>query len=361
MINTVGPVWEGNQVWLILGGGAIFAAWPPLYAVAFSGFYLAMLLVLAGADPAAGRLQVPQQDRRIRAGGRSGTGRCSSAASCRRWCSASRSAMCSRACRSASTTPCASPTRAVSRAAQSLRAVVRPGQRRDARHAGAAWLAVKTEGRCKRARKAVAAIAALAAASSLFIAGWRSGPLSSTAMRFVHAPATRRAIQSVDEGMVDCAPGALLGNYRTDAAGRSWRRRLASWRRAGCGVAVLARRAAPALAFVSQRRLPIAGVIATAGMSLFPFLLPSSPIRMSSLTVWDASSSQTTLGIMTRGDRHPPAVVLAYTGWVYRVLRGPVTADAITQGPPFAFIRELRSCGISAGSSAWASPAPSRR
>ena len=47
VINTVGPVWEGNQVWLILGGGAIFAAWPPLYAVAFSGFYLAMFLVLA--------------------------------------------------------------------------------------------------------------------------------------------------------------------------------------------------------------------------------------------------------------------------------------------------------------------------
>ena len=46
MINTVGPVWEGNQVWLILGGGAIFAAWPALYAVAFSGFYLAMLLLL---------------------------------------------------------------------------------------------------------------------------------------------------------------------------------------------------------------------------------------------------------------------------------------------------------------------------
>src|ERR1700704_2723338 len=46
-INTVGPVWEGNQVWLILGGGAIFAAWPMVYATAFSGFYLAMFLVLA--------------------------------------------------------------------------------------------------------------------------------------------------------------------------------------------------------------------------------------------------------------------------------------------------------------------------
>src|ERR1039457_4121871 len=47
IINTVGPVWEGNQVWLILGGGAIFAAWPALYAASFSGFYLAMMLVLA--------------------------------------------------------------------------------------------------------------------------------------------------------------------------------------------------------------------------------------------------------------------------------------------------------------------------
>ena len=47
VINTIGPVWEGNQVWLILGGGAIFAAWPALYAASFSGFYLAMMLVLA--------------------------------------------------------------------------------------------------------------------------------------------------------------------------------------------------------------------------------------------------------------------------------------------------------------------------
>src|SRR5215813_6775561 len=46
LINSVGPVWEGNQVWFILGGGAMFAAWPPLYATAFSGFYLAMFVVL---------------------------------------------------------------------------------------------------------------------------------------------------------------------------------------------------------------------------------------------------------------------------------------------------------------------------
>jgi cytochrome d ubiquinol oxidase subunit II len=48
IINTVGPHWDGNQVWLITAGGAIFAAWPAVYAAAFSGFYLAMLLVLIG-------------------------------------------------------------------------------------------------------------------------------------------------------------------------------------------------------------------------------------------------------------------------------------------------------------------------
>ncbi|MGH7021493.1 MAG: cytochrome d ubiquinol oxidase subunit II, partial [Brevundimonas sp.] len=47
VINTIGATWEGNQVWFIVGGAAIFAAWPQVYAVSFSGFYLAMFLVLA--------------------------------------------------------------------------------------------------------------------------------------------------------------------------------------------------------------------------------------------------------------------------------------------------------------------------
>src|SRR5271170_43367 len=67
-INTVGPVWEGNQVWLILGGGAIFAAWPLLYATAFSGFYLAMFLVLAAliARPVAFKFRSKVEDARWR-------------------------------------------------------------------------------------------------------------------------------------------------------------------------------------------------------------------------------------------------------------------------------------------------------
>jgi cytochrome d ubiquinol oxidase subunit II len=106
VINTVGPVWEGNQVWLILGAGAIFAAWPPIYAVAFSGFYLAMLLLLLALilRPVGFKYRSKVED----AGWRE------------LWdwalfigglvpalVSASPSATCCRACRSASTTPCA--------------------------------------------------------------------------------------------------------------------------------------------------------------------------------------------------------------------------------------------------------------
>jgi len=46
MINSIGPVWDGNEVWLVTGGGALFAAFPEVYATAFSGFYLAMMMLL---------------------------------------------------------------------------------------------------------------------------------------------------------------------------------------------------------------------------------------------------------------------------------------------------------------------------
>ncbi len=48
MINSIGPVWDGNEVWLVTGGGALFAAFPEVYATSFSGFYLAMMLLLVG-------------------------------------------------------------------------------------------------------------------------------------------------------------------------------------------------------------------------------------------------------------------------------------------------------------------------
>ncbi len=46
LMNAIGPVWDGNEVWLITGGGALFAAFPHVYASVFSGLYLALMLVL---------------------------------------------------------------------------------------------------------------------------------------------------------------------------------------------------------------------------------------------------------------------------------------------------------------------------
>src|SRR5512144_2956890 len=46
VIHTIGPVWDGNEVWLLVAGGATFAAFPELYATLFSGFYLPLLLIL---------------------------------------------------------------------------------------------------------------------------------------------------------------------------------------------------------------------------------------------------------------------------------------------------------------------------
>ena len=89
-------------------------------------------------------------------------------------------------------------------------------------------------------------------------------------------------------------------------------------------VAIMARSRARLAVFVVSA-LGIAAVIGTLGVSLFPFLLPSSSDPGSSLTVWDASSSRRTLGIMLVAAIVFLPIVIAYTSWVYHVLRGPVT------------------------------------
>jgi cytochrome d ubiquinol oxidase subunit II len=75
--------------------------------------------------------------------------------------------------------------------------------------------------------------------------------------------------------------------------------------------------------------LTVATTITTAGLALFPFLLPSSTMPNASLTVWDASSSKLTLAVMLGVTALILPVVIAYTAWVYRVMRGPVSEDSI--------------------------------
>ena len=103
MINTIGPVWDGNEVWLLVAGGATFAAFPNWYATLFSGFYLPLFLILAALIFRGRGLRVPGQAGHARRGGSPGTTPSSGAACCRRCCGASPSPTSCAACRSGRT------------------------------------------------------------------------------------------------------------------------------------------------------------------------------------------------------------------------------------------------------------------
>ena len=70
-------------------------------------------------------------------------------------------------------------------------------------------------------------------------------------------------------------------------------------------------------------------MILTAGVALFPFVLPSSEMPKASLTAWDATSSHFTLNVMLWVALIFTPIVVAYTGWAYRVMRGKITVDFI--------------------------------
>jgi cytochrome d ubiquinol oxidase subunit II len=324
VLNTIGPVWEGNQVWLILGGGAVFAAWPPLYAVAFSGFYLAMLLLLAVLilRPVgfAFRSRLPGP----------------------RWRAIWDSGLFASGLVSALVFGVALGNvmlGAPFRFDDSLRMTYVGGLLElfspfavlcglvsvamIAMHGGA-YLAAKTEGEIKARARRASAIAATAVVVLFVAAGIWAAQLNGYAI--TSTPAHDGPSNPLLKTVVR-APGALMGNYRT-----------MPWMLAAPALGVIGALAAAGLSFARRSRaglafvasaLSIAGVIATAGVSLFPFLLPSSLDPSASLTVWDASSSRLTLTIMTGVTVVFLPIILAYTAWVYRVLRGPVTVDTV--------------------------------
>ena len=98
------------------------------------------------------------------------------------------------------------------------------------------------------------------------------------------------------------------------------------------GSAMLLRQKRGGLAFIASA-LSIAGIIFTVGFAAFPFLLPSISQPASSLTVWDASSSHLTLWIMLICTIIFLPLILAYTTWVYRVLKGKTTVAEMGTNP----------------------------
>jgi cytochrome d ubiquinol oxidase subunit II len=331
LINTVGPVWEGNQVWLILGGGAIFAAFPPLYGVAFSGFYLAMLLLLGSLilRPVAFKFR----------------GKLANTA----WRTTFDTCLflgglvpalvygvafgnvlegvpfrfddMLRMTYTGSLLDLFNPF-AVLCGVLSVAMIVAHG---------AAWIACKTENPLRQRARTVGMVAGLATVGLFILGGFWAATLDGSIIeRFAGVAAPSNPL---NKHVVRVA-GALMANDRAEPT-----------LLAAPVLAILAQLAAvlltrggrhPLTAFLCGG-LAIAGIIATAGISLFPFMMPSSLDPSSGLTLWDASSSLTTLIVMTIATAVLLPVVLAYTSWVYYVLRGRVTAEQINRDTHTAY------------------------
>jgi cytochrome d ubiquinol oxidase subunit II len=326
LLNLVGPTWEGNQVWLILGGGAIFAAFPPLYAVSFSGFYLAMLVILLALilRPVGFKFRGKVEDARWRAvwdwglfvGG---------------------------------VVPALIMGVAVGNVLLGapfyiddtmrifytgnffgllmpfalLAGLVSVGM---VVVQGAAVIAGRTEGAMADRARRYGVMAALATAVLFALGGVWLATIDGHVVTSVIDP--NAPIDPLGK-TVALVQGGWLNNYRL----YPWMASAPIIGFAGLAVAAVALRGGGRLSALLGSSAAILGIIATAGLSLFPFLLPSSVAPGTGLTLWDASSSHLTLFIMLFCTLFFMPIIIAYTGWVFRVMGGTVSTQSLTKNP----------------------------
>jgi len=324
VINTVGPVWEGNQVWFILGGGAIFAAWPALYAVSFSGFYLAMFLVLLFLilRPVAFKYRSKRANLAWR----------------NRW---------DWALTLSGLVPPVIFGVAVGNALIGVPFTFDDNLRPDYQGGlfgllnpaalfcgvlslamiiahGAAWLNVKADDIIAARARSVGKTAA-AMALVLFIGGGVLVALGGLGGYAVTSEIAWDGPSFPLAKSVETAGGAWLANYASMPATIA----LPALGILGFMGGTLGFRSGAKAPTLLATGLGIAGVIATVGVSMFPFILPSTIDPAHSLMVFDASSSKNTLRNMLIATVIFLPLILAYTTWVFRVLRGPVTLASI--------------------------------
>ncbi|MBA85059.1 cytochrome d ubiquinol oxidase subunit II [Thalassobius sp. S69A] len=327
-INTVGPVWEGNQVWFILGGGAIFAAWPPLYAVSFSGFYLAMFVVLAAfiVRPVAFKYR----SKREGAAWRNGWD----------WALFVGGAVPSLLFGVAVgnvllgvpfyLTPDLMPMYDGNFAIKFL-GLLRPFALLAGvvsfsmlmMH-GAAWLTLKSEGQVAARARRIGTVAGLVAMAGYALAGvWLALGVDGFALTNAVVPngPSNPLYSEVTRG----------GSWMSAYAARPWIAIAPIMGFVGTALAVLGLRAGREVSTLLWSKMGITGIIASVGLTMFPFILPSTVDPNSSLTVWDASSSHQTLFIMLVVTAIFMPLILAYTAWVYKVLWGKVTEADVTE------------------------------
>ncbi|MDD9339934.1 cytochrome d ubiquinol oxidase subunit II [Providencia heimbachae] len=323
MINAVAPHWDGNQVWLITAGGAMFAAWPQVYAAAFSGFYVAMILVLAalffrpvgfdyrsklenpkwrsmwdwglfigGFVPplvigvAFGNLllgvplQIDNQQYLTYSGNLLGL---------------------------------LNPYGLLAGVVSLMMIVTQ----------GATYLQMRTAGELYlRVRKttyitSLVTLLAFAGAGVWLIMGIDGYVVTSTLDTYGVSNPLNKTVEVVS--------GAWLVNFETYPV---------LWALPALGVALplftmlFSKADKNGLAFVSSS-LTIACIILTCGVAMFPFIMPSSIMPNASLTMWDATSSLFTLQVMTVVAIIFVPIVLAYTAWCYYKMFGRLDKNFI--------------------------------
>ncbi|QUJ68434.1 cytochrome d ubiquinol oxidase subunit II [Photobacterium sp. GJ3] len=315
MINSIAPHWDGNQVWLITAGGALFAAWPLVYATAFSGFYLAMVITLAALwlRPLGFDYRSKIEDPKWRN-------------------------MWDRAIFIGSLVPpvifgvafgnllqgvpfvlsdLLIPTYkgsffgllnpfALLCGVVSLAMIVTQG---------AVYLQMKTTDELHTRARFVACITALITLVAFALAGFFAKNLEGYAMV---SEIVKDAASNPLNKEVTRQTGALMANFNAQPI---------LWLAPVVGLVmplltVLASRFERAgFAFLFSS-LTMAGIILTFGFAMFPFIMPSSEIPSHSLTLWDATSSELTLKIMTVVAFVMVPIILAYTSWCYYKMFG---------------------------------------
>ncbi len=326
IINAIAPSWEGNQVWFITAGGALFAAWPTAYAVMFSGFYFALFLTLLalilrplGFDY---RSKLPSEKWRYN------------------W---------DKALFLGGFVPALVFGVAIGNLLKGvpfhldsdmrviyygdLWGLLNPfallvgisGVALLVMH-GAVYLQIKTEGEIAARAKAKILPAVIVTLIRFALAGLWVMRLEGYHITsdIIHDGASNPLAKFVKR-----AEGLWLDNYEHIPA-------LAAIPALAfiCGglTVWLSKQDRAGLAFISSS-VTILCMISTAALSMFPFLIPSNMSLNSSLTVWDASSSHATLHIMFWATVIFLPIVVVYSSWVFRVLRGKVTVEQIQKNP----------------------------
>ncbi|CUB04348.1 cytochrome d ubiquinol oxidase subunit II [Marinomonas fungiae] len=325
MINSIAPHWDGNQVWFITAGGALFAAWPVVYATSFSGFYMAMILTLAALffRPIGFDYRSKLEGTKWRRNWDWGIG-FGSAVPPIIFGVAFGNLLQGvpfqfdeylRVTYTGSFFALLNPFAILCGLVSLLMLVTQ----------GGAWLLLKTEGNLfAKVRKATMVSGVLTAVLFALAGVWLAYGIDGYV---ITSEFDGNSVMTPLMKTAEVQAGAWLANYSVFPA-------LILAPIVGIAGMLLAGLMGAAgrggLAFLLSS-LGIAGIIMTAGGSMFPFLMPSSSFPNMSLTMWDATSSETTMMIMFVVACIFVPIILLYTLWSYFVMFGRLSKEHIAK------------------------------